>query len=46
MTEERVLNAISAEGLEPSPTSLAEFYRRKTTGAAAAKDISPVANTI
>jgi len=27
MTEERVLNAIAAEGLTPSPTSLAEFYR-------------------
>jgi biotin synthase len=29
MTEERVLNAVSAEGLEPSPTGLAEFYRRE-----------------
>jgi biotin synthase len=46
MTEERVLNAISAEGLEPSPISLAEFYRRKTTGATAAKDISRAVNTI
>jgi biotin synthase len=29
MTEERVLNAISAEGLAPSKTGLAEFYRSK-----------------
>ena len=27
MTEERVLEAIAAEGLKPSPTGLAEFYR-------------------
>jgi len=29
MTEERVLQAIAAEGLAPSKTSLAEFYRRR-----------------
>lgn len=29
MTEERVLNAISAEGLAPSKQGLAEFYRSK-----------------
>jgi len=29
MTEERVLNAVSAEGLAPSKTGLAEFYRNK-----------------
>ena len=29
MTEERVLNAISAEGLAPSAQGLAEFYRSK-----------------
>lgn len=46
MTEERVLNAISAEGLEPSPTGLAEFYRRHPTGAAVAKKISATANSI
>ena len=28
MTEERVLNAIAAEGLVPSQLSLAEHYRR------------------
>ena len=28
MTEERVLNAIAAEGLVPSRLSLADFYRR------------------
>ena len=26
MTEERILTAIAAEDLEPSPQSLAEFY--------------------
>lgn len=38
MTEERVLDAIAAEGLTPSTTSLAEFYRngaaRETTAPA------------
>src|SRR5205085_11479452 len=29
MTEERILNAISAEGLTPSAQSLAEYYRAK-----------------
>jgi biotin synthase len=30
MTEERVLGAIAAEGLEPSKTGLADFYQTKT----------------
>ena len=30
MTEERILSAIEAEGLTPSPQSLAEFYRTKS----------------
>ena len=29
MTEERILTAIAAEGLEPSEQSLADFYRSK-----------------
>ena len=29
MTEERILGAIAAEGLEPSPQSLTDFYRAK-----------------
>jgi len=29
MTEERVLNAVAAEGLAPSATGLAEFYRER-----------------
>jgi biotin synthase len=39
MTEERVLNALSAEGLKPSPTGLADFYRRAPV-AISAKPIS------
>ena len=31
MTEERVLKAIADEGLTPSATSLAEFYRQGAT---------------
>jgi biotin synthase len=37
MTEDRVLNAISAEGLAPSKTGLAEFYRNKTANGVAAE---------
>ncbi len=41
MTEERVLNAISAEGLEPSAQGLAEFYRSKpANGVATEKNIA------
>jgi biotin synthase len=32
MTEERVLGAIAAEGLAPSKSGLADFYRDKTAG--------------
>lgn len=32
MTEERILEAIEAEGLKPSKTSLAEFFRGKSAG--------------
>jgi biotin synthase len=43
MTEERVLNAISAEGLAPSKTGLAEFYRsKKLNGAVSEKFSEPV----
>ncbi|MGA2787923.1 MAG: radical SAM protein [Verrucomicrobiota bacterium] len=34
MTEERVLNALAAEGLEPSKTGLADFYRTQAAEAA------------
>lgn len=34
MTEERVLQAIDAEGLRPSKIGLAEFHRQRATGAA------------
>jgi biotin synthase len=37
MTEERVLNAISAEGLAPSTQGLAEFYRSKPANGVAAE---------
>ena len=37
MTEERILDAISAEGLRPSEVGLAEFYRAQTEPAPAAK---------
>jgi biotin synthase len=43
MTEERVLNAISAEGLAPSAQGLAEFYRSKpANGVAAGKKFATV----
>jgi biotin synthase len=38
MTEERILNAMAAEGLEPSAQSLADFYRMEKT-----KEASPAA---
>jgi biotin synthase len=43
MTEERVLNAISAEGLAPSKTGLADFYLGKRTNKAAVGKISEMA---
>jgi biotin synthase len=33
MTEERILNAVAAEGLEPSPQSLADFYSTRSVTA-------------
>lgn len=33
MTEQRVLDAITAENLSPSETGLADFYKRRETGA-------------
>jgi biotin synthase len=36
MTEERVLNALADEGLKPSPTSLAEYYRQDSAPEAVA----------
>jgi biotin synthase len=46
MTEERILNAVAAEGLEPSPQSLADFYAApKANGVhlPAAQPIEPAA---
>jgi biotin synthase len=43
MTEERVLNAISAEGLTPSKQGLADFYRSKTVNGAATEKFSKTA---
>jgi biotin synthase len=39
MTEERVLNAIFAEGLEPSTQGLADFYRSKPVNGIATKRV-------
>ena len=36
MTEERVLNALAAEGLEPSRIGLAEHYQRESENISAA----------
>jgi biotin synthase len=42
MTEERILNAVAAESLEPSTQSLADFYAtRKANGAAHALESAP-----
>jgi biotin synthase len=43
MTEERVLRAIAAEGLAPSKSGLADFYRAKTAGEVTVKTISETA---
>jgi biotin synthase len=43
MTEERVLRAIAAEGLAPSKSGLADFYRDKTAGEVTVKTISETA---
>jgi biotin synthase len=42
MTEERVLNAISAEGLVPSKIGLADFYRSQATNAMGKETASTV----
>jgi len=44
MTEERVLAAIAAEGLAPSGTGLAEFYRRQSAEGAVVETVSAGAN--
>ena len=44
MTEERVLAAISEEGLVPSKTGLVDFYRDRKTKARAADKISETVN--
>jgi biotin synthase len=43
MTEERVLNALSAEGLAPSKLGLADFYRGRKTADVAAEKNSEIA---
>ncbi len=46
MTEERILSAIDAEGLEPSTQSLADHYRtRKVNGSTVPADIASAATT-
>jgi biotin synthase len=44
MTEERVLRALSAEGLEPSAVGLADFYQRQSAGNPACQPGLVVAN--
>lgn len=46
MTEERVLNAIVAEGLAPSPVGLADFYRRNVANGHAVEPAPAAANSI
>jgi biotin synthase len=41
MTEERVLQAIAAEGLVPAKTGLAEFYRQRAAGPVIAMAANP-----
>ena len=41
MTEERVLSALAAEGLEPSKTGLADFYRRRYAKSPAVNPVRP-----
>jgi biotin synthase len=43
MTEERILNAIAAEGLEPSAQSLADFYGTQKVNGAHSASMEPVA---
>jgi biotin synthase len=43
MTEERILNAVAAEGLEPSTQSLADFYAARKGAHAIAQPIEPAA---
>jgi len=42
MTEERVLQALAAEGLAPAKTGLADFYRNRAAKAAGKEITSPV----
>ncbi|HEY2083352.1 MAG TPA: radical SAM protein [Verrucomicrobiae bacterium] len=43
MTEERILNAVAAEGLEPSPQSLADFYAARKVNGAHSPSAEPIA---
>jgi biotin synthase len=43
MTEERILNAIAAEGLEPSSQSLADFYAAEKVNGTHSPSVEPMA---
>jgi biotin synthase len=46
MTEERVLNAVLAEGLTPSPVGLADFYRQNRVNGKTVESVPASANTV
>jgi biotin synthase len=46
MTEERVLNAVLAEGLTPSPVGLADFYRQNPMDGKKVESVPAGANTV
>jgi biotin synthase len=45
MTEERILNAVAAEGLEPSAQSLADFYANRKVNGTATRAAEPTPQT-
>jgi biotin synthase len=45
MTEERILNAVAAEGLEPSAQSLADYYATSNVNGAAARNVNTATQT-
>ncbi|HXT11442.1 MAG TPA: radical SAM protein [Candidatus Angelobacter sp.] len=45
MTEERILNAVAAEGLEPSTQSLADFYATRTVNGFRKADVESARET-
>ena len=42
MTEERILDAVAAEGLTPSPQSLADFYATRSVNPVRAARVQPM----